>query len=222
MRVIENVLCFIRQDNNAVLGLTTAHSLHRPEGDTIIRNRKRPKQTSTNARITHPIFNDLPRKRLLIPRVIDDYNHHMNGVDLANQFRAWVTTSRPGIYKAWQPLWYWLLDICACNAFLIWKTTHLELDLSSTRLHRQFQEVLIQALLDIPGEGHTTVALPGHFMTRLATRSQCEWCKAHPEERRLKWKCQRQCHIRSRHRHSRQHISRYRHIQHLTSFHRQQ
>ena len=112
----------------------------------------------------------------------------MNGVDLANQFRAWMTTSRPGIYKAWQPLWYWLLDICACNAFLIWKTTHLELDLSSTRLHRQFQEGLIQALLDIPEEEHTAIALPGHFRTRFATRSQCEWCKAHPEERQLKWK----------------------------------
>src|SRR4051812_9639308 len=48
------------------------------------------------------------------------------------------------------------------RSILIWKTTHLELDLSSTRLHWQFQEGLIQALLDIP-EGHTTVALPGHF-----------------------------------------------------------
>jgi hypothetical protein len=102
--IIENVLCFIWQDNNTVLGLTTAHSLHRPKEDTIIRNRKRPKQTSINARITRPIFNGLPRKELPIPRVIDDYNHYMNGVDLANKFRAWMTTLRPGICKAWQPL----------------------------------------------------------------------------------------------------------------------
>jgi hypothetical protein len=104
--VVENVLYFMWQDNNAVLGLTTAHSLHRPKEDTIIRDRKRPKLTSTNARITRLIFRDLPRKRLLIPRVINDYNHHINGVDLANQLRAWMTSSRPGIYKAWQPLWY--------------------------------------------------------------------------------------------------------------------
>jgi hypothetical protein len=141
--IIENVLYFIWQDNNAVLSLIIIYSLHRSEEDTIIRNRKRPKQTSINARITRPIFSDLPRKRLLIPRVIDDYNHYINGMDLANQFRAWIITLRPGIYKAWQPLWYWLLDIYTCNAFLIWKTTHLELALSSTRLHRQFQEVLI-------------------------------------------------------------------------------
>jgi hypothetical protein len=191
--VVENVLCFMWQDNNAVLGVTTAHSLHRPEEDTIIRDRKRPKPTSTNARITRPIFGDLLRKELPIPRVIDDYNHHMNGVDLANQLRGWMTSSRPGIYKAWQPLWYWLLDICACNAFLIWKTSHLELDLSSTRLHRKFQESLIQALFDVPEEGHTSMGLsthgclpPGHHRSIFPTRSHCQWCKAHPEDRRLK------------------------------------
>jgi Transposase IS4 len=83
-RVIENILCFIWQDNNAVLSLTTAHSLHRPKEDTIIRNRKRPKPTSINTRITRLIFGDLLKKPLLIPRAIDDYNHYMNGVDLAN------------------------------------------------------------------------------------------------------------------------------------------
>jgi hypothetical protein len=110
-RVVENVLYFVWQDNNAVLGSTTAYSLHRPDEDTTIRNRKQPKPTSTNARITRPIFGDLPRKRLPIPRAIGDYDHYMNGVDLAHQFRTWMTTSRPGIYKAWQPLWHWLLDV---------------------------------------------------------------------------------------------------------------
>jgi hypothetical protein len=47
--IVKDVLCFVWQDNNAVLGLTTAHSLHRAEEDTIIRNRKRPKPTSANA-----------------------------------------------------------------------------------------------------------------------------------------------------------------------------
>jgi hypothetical protein len=81
---IKNVFYFIWQDNNAVLGLTTAYSLHRLKEDTIIRNRKRPKLTSKIARITRPIFRDLPRKWVPIPWVINDYNHHINGVDLAN------------------------------------------------------------------------------------------------------------------------------------------
>jgi hypothetical protein len=46
--------------------------------------------------------------------------------------------SRPGIYKAWHPLWYWLLDICAYNAYLIWKASYIELDLGSSRLYRRF------------------------------------------------------------------------------------
>lgn len=189
-RVILGVLCFVWQDNNAVLGLTTAHSLHRGQEDTITRNRKRPKPTSTNARVTRPIFGDSQRKELEIPRVIDDYNHRMNGVDVANQLRAWMTCQRPGVYKAWQPLWYWLLDICACNAFLIWKSSHPELDQRSSRLHRQFQEGLIQALFDVKKEGpdHTQTPVqsclpPGHNRRRFPTRQQCVYCKEHPTER---------------------------------------
>ena len=101
-----------------------------------------------------------------------------------------MTTSRPGICKAWQPLWYWLLNICACNAFLIWKASHLELDLSSTRLHRKFQEGLIQALFDVPEQEHPSMIYgclpPGHYRCTFPTRSECQWCKAHPEDRRLK------------------------------------
>jgi hypothetical protein len=57
---------------------------YRAEKDMVIRDRKRPKPTSTNTRITRPIFSDLPRKKLLILRVIDDYNYYINSIDLAN------------------------------------------------------------------------------------------------------------------------------------------
>jgi hypothetical protein len=104
-----------------------------------------------------------------------------------------MTVSRPRIYKAWHPLWYWLLDICACNAFLIWKASHLKLDLSSTRLHRRLQEGLIQALFDVPEQGHTSMTLSiygclpsRHYRSTFPTRNQCQWCGAHPEDRRLK------------------------------------
>jgi hypothetical protein len=166
-----------------VIGLITAHSLHRSKEDTITRNRKRLKPTSTNARITRPVFGDLYRKQLAIPRIIDDYNHHINGIDLANQLRAWMTCSRPGIYKAWHPLWYWLLDTCACNAYLIWKASHIELDPGSSRLHRRFQEALIRALLETPNEGLAAVAYPmqtslaaGHTRSKMPRVLQCRQC----------------------------------------------
>jgi len=166
-------------------------ALHRPE-DTIVRNRRRPKRTGTNARITRPIFGNNSRKELAIPRAIDDYNHHMNGVDLANQYRAWLTCHRSGIYKPWQPLFYWLLDICAVNAFLIWKVSKEGLDPKDSRLHRKFHEELINALLDYSEPDPTPAPAPApappqasqagplpqaHTVARFPTRGVCIQCK---------------------------------------------
>ena len=79
--IVNGVLCFLWQDNNAVLGITTGYDL----AQRVLRDRKRPNLTSTNAHIVWPVFGDQVRKRLWIPKVIDEYNHNMNGVDLANQ-----------------------------------------------------------------------------------------------------------------------------------------
>jgi len=44
--------------------------------------------------------------RLLpIPGAINDYNHHMGGVDIADQLRAGFSTQRRGV-KPWRPLFY--------------------------------------------------------------------------------------------------------------------
>jgi len=52
----------------------------------IMRNRKLPVITSTNGPSVHEIFKDSVQKELSIPTIISDYNHHMNGVDLPNQY----------------------------------------------------------------------------------------------------------------------------------------
>jgi Transposase IS4 len=78
-----NTLCFIWQDNKPVCALSTAHSLHRSE-DRVQRTRRCPKITSENVRILQPVFQDLPFKNLFIPKAINDYNHHMKGVDQAD------------------------------------------------------------------------------------------------------------------------------------------
>jgi hypothetical protein len=57
--VVDSTLCFLWQDNNAVLGITTAHCL---KNDTIERLRKRPSPTLVNALIVRPVFGDEPRK----------------------------------------------------------------------------------------------------------------------------------------------------------------
>jgi hypothetical protein len=87
---VDRTLCFLWQDNNAVLGMTTMYTLK----ETIPRLRKRPAPTSTNARIVRPIFGESTEKQLMIPRIIDDFNHYMGRVDVANQLRKTFTIQR--------------------------------------------------------------------------------------------------------------------------------
>jgi hypothetical protein len=53
---------------------------------------------------------------LPIPGAIDDYNHHMGGVDIADQLWAGFSTQQCGV-KPWRPLFYLLLDSTIINAF---------------------------------------------------------------------------------------------------------
>jgi hypothetical protein len=139
------VLCFVWQDNNAVLGITTAYTF----SEKTFRNRRRPGLTSTNAKITRPVFGDAVRKWLEIPTAIDDYNHHMNGVDINNDLRQSMTVCRPFEHRNWRPLWLWLLDICLSNAYLLWKG---EDDDRNHRGQVPFRQALVDALLGEPME----------------------------------------------------------------------
>jgi hypothetical protein len=80
-------LAFAWQDNNVVLALTTAFSVHRPE-DFLSKQRKRPKNSSTNAAIARPIFQGQIKRDLPVPIAIDVYNNNMNYVDVSNQLRG--------------------------------------------------------------------------------------------------------------------------------------
>jgi Transposase IS4 len=93
-----NTLCFIWQDNKAIGAISTAHSLHRFE-DRIQRLRRCPKINAENHRILRPIFDGQPFKELFIPKAIDDYNHHIKGVDQADQLRANFTCYRKQNYR---------------------------------------------------------------------------------------------------------------------------
>ena len=83
--------------------------------------RKRPKKTSTNAKIVRAVFGDEPRKLLYIPLAIDAYNHHMNGADIANQRRKYITTQRKHNIRSWRPLFHWLLDLTIVNCYILWR-----------------------------------------------------------------------------------------------------
>ena len=81
--MIDFCLCFIWQDNNAIIAITIAYSLHREE-DRVTINRYWPKAISINTDITWPIFRGFHEKILDIPILINDYNYHINEVDISS------------------------------------------------------------------------------------------------------------------------------------------
>src|SRR6266536_3867879 len=101
--------------------MLTVHCVHNPAEDTVQKLRKRPKKTSTNARIVRAVFNDKPKKLLYISLAINYYNHHINGVDIANQRRRYHTSQRKHIIRAWRLLFHWLLDITIINYYILWR-----------------------------------------------------------------------------------------------------
>jgi hypothetical protein len=71
----------------------------------------------------------------------------MNGVDRSNQLRKNFTVYRAYERRVWRPLWYYVLDVCAVNSYLIWKGDTSD---SGKRGQRPFREALIGALLGTP------------------------------------------------------------------------
>ena len=141
--IIGFCLCFLWQDNNALIAITTAHSLHRKE-DRFIVNRRRPKPNSTNTRNVLPVFGNNVFKELPIPEAIDHYNKGMGAVDNANHLRKGFTCHKPYSVKWWRPLFYWLLDTCANNSYILWKQAQ---SIDDGHLHKRFQDTFILQLL---------------------------------------------------------------------------
>ena len=82
----------------------------------VLRRRRRPTKTSTNAAIKRKPFGDLPVKEMDIPEFINQYNLYMCGVDVADQLRSYYTTKR--IYlKTWKPLFHFLFDTIIGNCY---------------------------------------------------------------------------------------------------------
>jgi hypothetical protein len=152
-KVVPTTLVSVWQDSNKVGFCTTIHN----GTEWVVRNRKRPKGTSTSAVITkQPFYMFTPpigckepyeHTRLLpIPGAIDDYNHHMGGVDIADQLRAGFSTQQRG-FKPWRPLFYWLLDSAIINAFHL--SEHQRKG-NVRSAYRAFREALVEALLKDP------------------------------------------------------------------------
>jgi Transposase IS4 len=150
------VLMSIWQDSNKVGFLSTVHDAL----EWTVQLRKLPRGSSTYFAITKQPFimfdppkgckNPYEWTRLLpIPGMIDDYNHFMGGVDIADQLRAHFSTQLRGV-KTWKPLFYWLLDTAIVNAYLLFehqRKAKLVGKDKARSMHRAFREALVSALL---------------------------------------------------------------------------
>ena len=171
--VVDNVLCLVWQDNNLVLALSTVHY----PTNIIERLRKRSKKTSTNAGIVSKIFGGDVTKKLPIPTFIDDYNHHMNGMDVANQMRASYTTHIV-TERNWLPILYWLLDAAIVNAFRIQQIYYQQKQkINPIISHLDFHEKLYKKLFDF-----TSLAKQAHFLPIIRLDSQLNHSKIRLEK----------------------------------------
>ena len=114
--VVDEVLALLWVDNSIVTILTTIHSL----GDEwkIECSRRRPRLNIVNKSRVQATWGESPRKTVAIPKIIDDYNHHMGGVDIADQRRSYYNTQITS-RRTWMPIFFWLLDTAIINSYLI-------------------------------------------------------------------------------------------------------
>jgi hypothetical protein len=117
--VVNDVLAILWIDNGPVHMLTTIHGI-KDDKWKIPTIRRRPRETSSNAINVRRVFGEATQKEVPIPKAIDDYNHFMGGVDIADQYRSYyncqLTASR-----TWMPLMFWLIDTAIVNSYILYK-----------------------------------------------------------------------------------------------------
>jgi hypothetical protein len=133
--------------------MTTVHN----GSESVIRPRRRPASTSQASRETRKIFGPEIIKNLPIPVFIDQYNHYMNGVDIADQIRASYTSQRRH-YQTWKPLWHFLIDTMACNCYKL--STYGEPGHIQRSSHRRFLADLTDGLLQRSSSSTNTRPYP--------------------------------------------------------------
>ena len=152
-----------------VLALST---LHIPTSLTE-RLRKRPAKISTNGTLIQHVFGAEHQKKLSISVFIDDYNHHMNAVDLANQYRSSYEVHRTG-YRNWLPLLYFFIDAAVVNAYRLQYIYKQQQGIDQLPTQLSFREKLYQQLLAFASKLNTGLSSQRLDITQNHTRIQLE------------------------------------------------
>ena len=101
--VTQDVGVLLWFDNAPVTIMTTIHSLNGEKSE-IVRQRKRPGRKSTNAKRALAEFGDEHQKELAVPVAINDYNFHMVGIDITDQYWSYYDTQVTSTtFRTWIP-----------------------------------------------------------------------------------------------------------------------
>jgi hypothetical protein len=176
--VVNHALCFLWQDNAAVIGISTALTIQEVPQDYVVKLRKRP----YNNAVAKGVFGEQPTKQLPIPRAIDYYNCHHNLVDLADQLRGNFSVQRRWETRTWRPLAYWLLDTCLTNSYITWITYQPEDVLRDRQSHRNFRQELISQIFALKEPSPSPPPTPArtrhhskHTSEEMPRRGFCAW-----------------------------------------------
>ena len=99
--------------------------------------------TNANAIKVQNIFGNKVKKTLPIPIIIDNYNHFMGGVDIADQLRSNYIIQFP-VRRTWLPLFFWLLDTSIINSYLICKIKNNE-----NESYKKFRLNIVWKLIEV-------------------------------------------------------------------------
>jgi len=89
------------------------------------------------------------RRYLPVPGIVNDYNHFMGSVDIADQYRAKFNVQQHS-QRNWLPLFYWLLDTTIVNAFFLSEKQRKASTTDPKQVrsaHLAFREALVDGLL---------------------------------------------------------------------------
>ena len=74
------------------------------------------------------------------PAVVDNYNHHMNGVDLADQHAVYYSFIRKTV-KWWRKVVFWLVETAVVNSYILYKET-----VPNPMTHVAYRRSVVQSL----------------------------------------------------------------------------
>lgn len=148
----------------------------------------KPAETSTNAAIARAPFGDKVIEDQSIPAAINDYNHYMNGVDIANQLRSNYEIHRK-TQRNWFPLFIFFLNTAIINPYRIQYTYKQQQGASKSKLpsHREFRDRLCDQLFPLSNRIQPLEQpVREHHRIQLGDRLVCVQCKLKRAQSKVK------------------------------------